>query len=128
MRGIDGVRGYQREIRFRQDGAYATGGGIALTNCVVKGVDSDWQGGAPVLSLRFYHVPTPHGLTDKWAASGHQHYDEQTPVGVEINVGAAVAVSLLEQLQEKWPEFAMAVNAAEQGGEEPPENSAPTSS
>jgi hypothetical protein len=54
MKGVDEVRGYEREILFSLENLYTTGGRIALTNCAVEAIENDWQGRAPVLSLRFH--------------------------------------------------------------------------
>ena len=86
MKDVDEVRGYEREIRFSPENLYHTSGGIALTNCVVEAKENDWQGRAPVLSLRFYHKPylNPQ-IIDELATKGQRIYDEKTPIGIEVS-------------------------------------------
>jgi hypothetical protein len=93
MKHVDAVRGFQRDILFNPDNLYTTGGGLALTNCVVEADEHDWQGKAPVLSLRFYHKPSTLAV------------DEDTAIGVEISLGLEMAQSLIQQINDKWPEL-----------------------
>jgi hypothetical protein len=107
MKTVDEVRGLEREILFSSTGGYATGGGLPLTNCVieVKRHDGQW-GNNPMLSLRFYHKPDyPHQIAQESAEAGRPLYDDNTPIGVEINLGLEIAHSLIEQMQTQWPEF-----------------------
>lgn len=105
MKSVDEVRGFQREILFEQRG-YTTSGGIALTNCVVEVVESDWQGNCPVLSLRFYNKPFYSAkMADQSAEAGKPLYDENTQIGLELNLGPEIAQSLIDQINTKWPEY-----------------------
>lgn len=105
MKNIDEVRGFEREIKFAAAGGYATGGGVPLSNCIVEVVGNDWQGHCPMLSLRFFHRPMPRHLAEQSAQAGRPLYDEDTPIGVAIDLGPEIAQSFIEQLQAKWPEF-----------------------
>jgi hypothetical protein len=106
MKTIDEVRGYERSILFNPENLYTTSGGSALTNCVVEAVEDDWQGRAPVLSLRFYNKPYLNPkLIEELAAQGRHIYDEKTQIGTEINLGLELAQSLIEQINAKWPEL-----------------------
>ncbi|MGO9231503.1 MAG: hypothetical protein ACLQKA_20120 [Bryobacteraceae bacterium] len=106
MKDVDEVRGYEREILFNPENLYKTGGGLALTNCVVEAVEDDWQGGAPVLSLRFYHKPYLNpGRIEELAKGGQEIYTDTTPIGIEIALGIEMARSVIEQISEKWPEL-----------------------
>ena len=96
MRYVDETRGYEREMCFHPENLYHTGGGIELTNCVVEAKENDWQGRAPVLSLRFYHKPYPNPPVA---------YDDKTPIGIEVTLGVEMAQSLIEQINEKWPDL-----------------------
>lgn len=68
-------------------------GGTPLTNCVVEAAEDGWRNNAPVLSLRFYHKPR------------NLIYNEQSPVGVELNLSLELAQSMIEQINAKWPEL-----------------------
>jgi hypothetical protein len=106
MKDVDEVRGYEREILFNPENLYMVGGGLALSNCVVEAVEDDWQGKAPVLSLRFYHKPyLNRKLIAELAEHGRRIYDEKTPVGVELTLGLELAQSLIDQINVKWPEL-----------------------
>jgi hypothetical protein len=107
VKTIDDVRGFEREIKLTGKGGYTTGGGVPLTNCVVevKKHDGQW-GNNPMLSLRFYHKPDyPYQIAQESADAGRLLYDEDTPIGVELNLGAEIAQSLIEQMHAKWPEY-----------------------
>ena len=83
-----------------------------MTNCVVEVVDNDSQGRSPMLSLRFYYKPSyPHAVADRSAEAGRPLYDDDTPIGTEINLGPEMARSLVEQIQSKWPDFLKVVAA-----------------
>jgi hypothetical protein len=59
-----------------------------------------------MLSLRFFHKPTyPHEIANMSADAGRPLYDEDTPIGVELNLGPEIAQSLIDQIQAKWPDF-----------------------
>jgi hypothetical protein len=120
MKDVDEVRGYEREILFSPENLYHTSGGIALTNCVVEAIENDWQGRAPVLSLRFYHKPYPLNpqIIDELAANGQRIYDEKTPIGVEVTLGLEMAQSLIEQINEEWPELLKSVQDFSNGPSE----------
>jgi hypothetical protein len=106
MRHVDAVRGYQRDILFSPESRYTVSGGNALTNCVVEAVENDREGRAPALSLRFYSQPYLNpNLVSELAERGHHVYDEDTPIGVEINLGLEMAQSLIEQISAKWPQL-----------------------
>jgi hypothetical protein len=119
MKDVDEVRGYERYILFNPENLYTTGGGVALTNCVVEALANDWQGKAPVLSLRFYHKPYLNPtLISELAEKGQRIYDETTPVGVELNLSLGLAQSLIEQINAKWPEL---LRIAQEASSETPE-------
>lgn len=106
MKDVDEVRGYERHILFSPENLYTTGGGIALTNCVVEALANDWQGKAPALSLRFYHKPYLNPtLISELAEQGHHIYDETTQVGIELTLSLELANSLIEQINARWPEL-----------------------
>jgi hypothetical protein len=122
MKDVDEVRGYERHILFNPKNLYTTGGGLALTNCVVEAVENDWQGKAPVLSLRFYHKPYLNpALISELAQGGHRVYDETTQVGVELNLGLELAHSLIEQINAKWPELLRVAQDDSPGPESAPD-------
>lgn len=111
MKHVDDIRGFERAILFEPRNLYKTSGGVPLTNCVVEVVESDWQGNCPVLSLRFYHKPTYSAeQAQRMAEGGNAPYDEQTPIGTEINLGPEIAQSLIEQIQAQWPQYLKTVN------------------
>jgi hypothetical protein len=119
MKHVDEVRGYERHILFDPECLYTVGGGIALTNCVVEAVEDDWQGRAPVLSLRFYHKPYLNPkLIAELAEQGQHIYDEKSQVGVELNLSVELAQSLIEQINAKWPEL---LKIAQESSSESPE-------
>jgi len=98
MKGIDEVRGFERTILFSSTGGYTTSAGLALTNCVVEVKDRDAQAVCPVLCIRCYYKA-------EFPACA---YDDDTPIGVEVKLGAEIAQSLFEQLRDRWPEFVRA--------------------
>jgi hypothetical protein len=73
---------------------------------VVEVVENDWQGRCPMLSLRFYRNPTyTHQTAAESAEKGRPLYDEDTPMGIEINLGPEIARSFIEQIQAKWLDY-----------------------
>jgi hypothetical protein len=111
VKAVDYIRGFEREIKFAPTGGDATGGGLPLTNCVIEVVENDWQGGGPMPSLRFYHKPTfSYQIAQESVEAGRPLYEEDTPIGVELSLGPEIARSLIEQLQEKWPEYVQTLN------------------
>lgn len=120
MKHIDAVRGFRRDILFNPECLYTVSGGNPLTNCVVEAVETDRQGHAPVLSLRFYSKPyLDPALVSKLAEHGHPVYDEDTAIGVEINLGLEMARSLLEQINTKWPELQRIVQEQDSDSQSP---------
>jgi hypothetical protein len=108
---VDDVRGLERQIKFTAIGVYKADGGIPLTNCVVE-LQYDWQwGNNPMLSLRFYHKPASYEFAQKSADAGRPLYDEDTPIGVELNLGPELAKSLIEQMVGRWAELERAWDA-----------------
>jgi hypothetical protein len=115
MQAVDEIRGFDRHILFSATGGYATSGFVPLTNCVVEVKEIDTDGRCPVLSLRFYHKPTyPHQIAEECAEGGRPLYDENTEIGVAIDLGIEMAQSLMTQLQTKWQEFVHVVQDVEQ--------------
>ena len=55
LKGVDGIRGFEREIKYAVAGGHVTGRGWPLTNCVVEVAEDDRDGRCPMLLLRFYH-------------------------------------------------------------------------
>lgn len=101
MKHIDAVRGLHRDILFDPENRYSRTGALELTNCVVEAVEHDFQVHSPMLSLRFYYKPS--GLK----------MDEETSTGIEINLGLEMAQSLIQQINDRWPELVKIVQDQE---------------
>jgi hypothetical protein len=50
------------------------------------------------------------------AENGNPTYDDETPIGLEINLGPEIARSFIEQIQDQWPRYLNTVS--EQGVDE----------
>lgn len=110
MKDVDEVRGFERAILFEPTGGYKTSGGVPLTNCVIEIKENDWQGRCPMLSLRFFNKPSYSGeRARELAERGFPVYNDETPIGTEINLGPEIAQSLMEQLQAQWPQYVKTV-------------------
>lgn len=106
MKGVDVTRGYQRLILFGDQPGHTTSGGVAITNCVVEVVECDPPLAFPVLSLRFFDKPYyGYATVEESQSAGNPLYDADTEIGTELNLGPELALSLIKQINVKWPEY-----------------------